>query len=125
MIEYSRFTYKDKICNIFRIKEEALDLHNSVKIQKAIMEDYMDLSNLGKEYIIIDLEEVGYIDSSGIGCIHKLKQFYTSKLFGIINLNNDTNNILNMVSSSLWIPIYKDKEDFLIKKLTTNATGDI
>jgi len=55
---------KNEIVMIF-IKEERLDAHNSNDLNSAVK----DLFESGKKNILVDLREVRFIDSSGLGAL--------------------------------------------------------
>ena len=55
---------KNEIVMIF-IKEERLDAHNSNDLKSAVK----DLFESGKKNILVDLREVRFIDSSGLGAL--------------------------------------------------------
>ena len=62
--------------------------------------------------IVLDLEDVQYMDSSGIGVI-----FLTSKLtsrykgtFSLINLSDDLRELINLTAAASVIKICKDEQ---------------
>ncbi|ABA59418.1 STAS domain-containing protein [Nitrosococcus oceani] len=50
---------------VLYIKEKRLDAHNSGELKDRMLE----LGEGGKVYLIVDLEEVRFIDSSGLGAL--------------------------------------------------------
>ena len=50
---------------ILYVKEERLDAHNSAELKSAVQKLFED----GKKSVLVDLKEVRFIDSSGLGAL--------------------------------------------------------
>ena len=95
-----------------------LGIHKIVKLQGDV--DYFSASELKNAIfklinekapsIILDLEEVEYMDSSGIGLIvtaHKVMNSYNG-LIGLLNVGEDILALLKLATVDTILKIYKD-----------------
>ena len=103
---------KDNSIVILDVNGE-IDLYNAPEIKKSIKE-YMDQ---GKNKIIVNLEKVSYIDSSGIGVlISSLSQL--KKVGGglkIINVFDSVKKVFELTKLTSFFDIHPNEDDAIQK----------
>ena len=77
--------------NVLFIKDERIDAHNSVQLKDHILQ----MIERGDKHIIVQLEQVRFIDSSGLGAL--LSGFkHAEAKSGTLSLSNVQNQVLSM-----------------------------
>ena len=78
---------------VIEILQESLDLTNIIKIKNDIDEakKSVDLSNIVR--VIIDMQNVKYIDSSGIGILISIKKRFKTDIY----LKNTAENVCDVI----------------------------
>lgn len=88
-----------------------LDMNN-VKFVKRIFDDEV---NKGTKYVAIDMKNLSYIDSSGIGSfiglMSKLRQVGGQVI--LLNMNPEIERIFSMTKLLAFFKVYKSEEEFL------------
>jgi anti-sigma B factor antagonist len=80
-----------------------LDLYNAPKLERA----FSSLKAKGAEFLIIDFDEVDYIDSSGVGILIKLKSLSASGkiVFMLSGIKGEVLNVLKLTNLIKFFPI--------------------
>lgn len=97
-----------------------LDMNN-VKFVKKIFDDEV---NKGTKYVAIDMKNLSYIDSSGIGSfiglMSKLRQVGGQVI--LLNMNPEIERIFSMTKLLAFFKVYKSEEEFLGSTGETSTT---
>lgn len=108
----STVTQQDKV-TIVAIGEERLDANNSGELKSQMI----DLLQSGQRNLLIDLEKVTFIDSSGIGALVSGFKNATAgggKLF-LCNLQQQVQSIFELTRLHRVFDIFADRESALQK----------
>ena len=87
---------------------EKVDCFNISELKSEIVK----LINAQDQSVVLDLKNVEYMDSSGIGVIFladKLVSRYKGN-FSLINVRNDLLDLIKLTASSSMIRIYRDEQ---------------
>ena len=92
------------------IPEGEIDVTNSAIFKSKIMEEFIDK---GKVNIVLDMSNVGYMDSSALGIIISLYKAcrMNGGGFAIAGLVDTVKRLFSMTSLDKVIPIYPTVED--------------
>ncbi|TAL33001.1 MAG: anti-sigma factor antagonist [Spirochaetes bacterium] len=88
-----------------------VDLYNVSDLKKALF----SITDGKHMSVIVDLKNVNYMDSSGIGALvagQKKMKAHNGK-FALINIHDDVLNILKLATLDKFFKIYEDEEDLL------------
>ncbi|MBN1897565.1 MAG: STAS domain-containing protein [Spirochaetes bacterium] len=89
----------------------SLDLNN-IKPVKEIFEDEI---KKGTKYVVIDMKELAYIDSSGIGSfiglMSKLRQIGGQVI--LMNMSPEIERIFSMTKLLAFFKVFKTEQDFI------------
>ncbi len=92
---------------------------DAVKAMKSDLEKYSELTN----NILIDLKNVSFIDSSGIGAIVFLYKRMVSKglILSVVGLTKQPLELFQMLLLDKTINCFEDIDSYLTKTLTVQA----
>lgn len=92
-----------------------IDLHNSPQFRKTLQ----DVSNENFSALLVDLESVSYMDSSGLATLVEVFQntTKTGKKLGLFSLQDSVKNILSITRLDEIFPIYSSRNE-AIKEIT-------
>jgi anti-sigma B factor antagonist len=99
---------------VIRIETQSLDLENVPKLSKLLEELCSSECRINRD-IVMDLQDVNKIDSSGMGLLvhfHQIIVKYGCKMF-FINTNEIVNKILELSKLDGFFKIYKNYEEFV------------
>jgi stage II sporulation protein AA (anti-sigma F factor antagonist) len=98
---------------IIRIRCD-LDHHNTEKVRDVI--DY-NIEKKEVKHVLFDMEDVGFIDSSGIGLIlgRYKKILAKNGRIGFINISHDITKMLKLSGIFLLAKIYENEKEALIQ----------
>jgi anti-sigma B factor antagonist len=88
-----------------------VDLYNVSDLKKALF----SITDGKHMSVIVDLKNVNYMDSSGIGALvagQKKMKAHNGK-FALINIHDDVLNILKLATLDKFFKIYEDEDDLL------------
>lgn len=88
-----------------------VDLYNVSELKKAIF----SVTDGTYPSVVIDLKDVNYMDSSGIGSLvagQKKMRAHNGK-FALMNIHDDVLNILKLATLDKFFTIYESEEDLL------------
>jgi len=93
------------IIKILELSNRQLDLTNLKTLKKKLL----DSIPKNEKHIILDLENISYIDSSVIGLFVDLFNNYRNNQgsFGLLHINDKVYKILELVNLTKFIQIYK------------------
>ena len=93
-------------CTVLYIQEERIDAHNSGELKEAILH----LIEQGETNIIVQLEQVKFIDSSGLGALlsgHKNATAKSGKL-ALVNMQHQVLSMFELTRLDRVFEIYAD-----------------
>ena len=104
-------TRKLKEHTIVYIKGE-IDLYNAGTLKKTMF----NIAEKGAESIILDMKDVPYVDSSGVGLlvVTKKKLENDNKQFALLNVNEDIYKVLKIAAFHKFFKMYSNEDE--IKK---------
>ncbi len=88
-----------------------VDLYNVSELKKALF----SVTDGSYSSVVIDLKDVNYMDSSGIGALvagQKKMRAHNGK-FALVNIHDDVLNILKLATLDKFFTIYENEEDLL------------
>ncbi len=88
-----------------------VDLYNVSELKKALF----SITDGKHPSVIVDLKNVNYMDSSGIGALvagQKKMKAHNGK-FALINIHDDVLNILKLATLDRFFKIYESEEELL------------
>ena len=93
------------IIKILEVPDMQLDLTNIKTFKKTLL----DTIPKNEKHIVLDLENISYIDSSIIGFFVDLFNNYRNNqgTFGLLHINDKVYKILELVNLTKFIQIYK------------------
>ena len=88
-----------------------VDLYNVGDLKKRLF----SATDGAAESIIVDMKDVSYMDSSGIGALvaGQKKMRVRNGKFAIMNVHSDVMNILKLATLDKFFTIYENEEDFI------------
>jgi anti-sigma B factor antagonist len=89
-----------------------VDLYNVGELKKSIF-DLIDEEDV--ESLIIDMSDISYMDSSGIGALvaGKKKMKVNDGKFALMNIGEDVLNILKLATLDKFFTIYESEKDIV------------
>ena len=94
---------------IVEIHEERLDSHNSIELKDYLLELLDSRTNI----LILDLKEVWFVDSSGLGAllrVHKIAGLRDAQ-FILVNLQSRVQSLLEKIRLTRVFKIFRDEEE--------------
>jgi anti-anti-sigma factor len=88
-----------------------VDLYNVSELKKALF----SVTDGSYSSVVVDLKDVNYMDSSGIGALvagQKKMRAHNGK-FALMNIHDDSLNILKLATLDKFFTIYESEEDLL------------
>jgi len=88
-----------------------VDLYNVSELKKALF----SITDGNYHSVIVDLKNVNYMDSSGIGALvagQKKMRAHNGK-FGLMNIHEDVLNILRLATLDKFFKIYDTEEEII------------
>jgi anti-sigma B factor antagonist len=104
-------TTKSNGTMVLYIKEKRLDAHNSGELK----EQMLQLGENGKIHLVVDLEEVQFIDSSGLGALlsgHK-NTILQNGSFKLCNLQSQVQSMFELTRLQRVFDIYPSVQEAL------------
>ena len=88
-----------------------VDLYNVSKLKKTLF----DIISKNVKSLVIDMKEVSYMDSSGIGALvaSQKKIKINNGKFALLNLNEDVLNVLRLATLDKFFKIYNSEDELL------------
>lgn len=88
-----------------------IDVYNSFEFKK-IVEDLIDT---GSRQIIIDLEKVHYVDSSGLGALinQRTKMQKAGGDLFLVKISDQIRSVLELTKMTVFFKIFKNREELM------------
>jgi anti-anti-sigma factor len=91
--------------------EGDVDLYNVGKLKKSLF----DIIDKGAKSLVVDMKNVSYMDSSGIGALVASQKRIKANngKFALINVSEDVLNVLKLSTLDKFFKIYANEEELL------------
>ncbi len=88
-----------------------VDLYNVSELKKSLF----SITDGGSKSVIVDMKNVNYMDSSGIGALvaGQKKMRAHGGTFALLSIHDDVLNILKLATLDKFFKIYEDEDELL------------
>ncbi|SLN31989.1 Putative anti-sigma factor antagonist [Roseovarius albus] len=101
--------------NVVTVKETRIDAAVAIQFK----DEMRAITDEGPDRVVLDLSEVGFVDSSGLGAIVAMKKhFGTEKTFELAGLTHDVAKVFQLTRMDMIFTIHDSADPF-----TAQAAG--